>query len=124
MLPLPYFPDHAIKITFSEAPEKTSVSYHTPLWLVSYHTSSNIKFLSETDIEPEIFDRVNTGLSSQMCSTMGSAMYSGCGTTSSHSHSQCLTTLGGGRPIDFYLTTLVRTCISFPAWINTISYSA
>ena len=66
MLPVPYFPECAIKITFSDAPKKMSVFYHTLLGLVSYHNRSNLNFLSETDIEPEISDRVNTGLSSQI----------------------------------------------------------
>lgn len=34
------------------------------LSFLSYHRSSNMKLLSEPDIEPEIYDRVNTGLSS------------------------------------------------------------
>lgn len=56
-----------------------------------------------------------------MCNAKGSAKFSGCGTTFSHKHSQCLITLTDGRSIDFWLTTLLKACISFPARINTFS---
>lgn len=64
MFLFPYLPEHIFKITFFRCPKEASVFYPMPLQVVSYHTSSNIKSLSETDIEPEIFDRVNIGLSS------------------------------------------------------------
>lgn len=50
----PYIPQHVFIITLLEAPKEASVFYHMPLWVVSYHTSSNIKLLGETEIEPEI----------------------------------------------------------------------
>lgn len=50
----PYIQEHVFIITFLEAPKEALVFYHMPLWVVSYHTSSNIKVLGETEIEPEI----------------------------------------------------------------------
>lgn len=50
-----------------------------------------------------------------MCSTKGSAKYSGCGTTFSHAHSQCLTTLRDGRPIDFLVNNTAESLHFIPS---------